>query len=232
MFALCLPAIGNRTRSTTQRASACGRTAINTLFFVFGWGNQFPPVNLFVTSDTKRNPVIDIESQVWKLRKCFDMMRVYFGAIYSTVLACVVVSFIYRLAPARQFTTILTAFQVCGFPAFPCCCFWSRFCFAGTCSRAIDGIVMIGLKFLIAIWTQLGAWRIALGPAFLGAVFGCMQAVRFHFITARAYCADQIDLCVFHNSIIAQHKIKSKYVAVTLQRWHDMTNREPLLVAE
>ena len=232
MFALCLPAIGNRTRPTAQRTSAFGRTAINTLFCELGWGNQLSPVDLFMTCDTKRNPVVNIEGQVGEFRKLFDMMRVYFGAIYSTVMAGIVVSFVYQLTPIRQFATIPTALQVCGFPTFPSRCFWSRFCFAGTRPRAIDGIVMIGLKCFAAIWTQLRARWIALRPAFLGAVFGCMQAVRFHFIATLAYCANQADLCIFHIPIIAQHRIKSKYVAVTLDRWATMTGREPVLVSE
>ena len=215
------------TRPAALRSPRCFRSTIGAMLGVFGWTGEFASVRFLVTRNAQSHPVIDGEREVGELSQGLYVMGLNV-AFFTALLAGVVITQEYRLAPVGEVAFILAASSVCCDAAFPCRSLFARKHLSATGPRAESGAFVSAIERLAAIFALSWLRGVSGRPTLFGAVMRRVSTIGFDKKFFTALLAYLGNLRVLHISIIPHNtQICTSYVA---ERWSVHTGRQPVLV--
>lgn len=223
------PTMGYGTRTAILRTSGCGRSAINTMLIEFSRGWDLLAVLDAVTSLAKSDAVGYIQHQFGIFSHRLYMVCVNIPALFTALLAGMVIPNINRYSPISKIALDLSASAKKGFAAFPMRCSTSGHTFSGATSRAKYGTLVSVVENISAVFTGAICWWVAMRPTFFRAVVCGIGAVCLYFEKRSAYVADFCGLSVLHRTIIP-HIIRFTPAYIALQRWSTTTRQTPKLI--
>lgn len=110
-------------------------------------------------------------SKVGMCCKRFYVMGVNMITLLPTILAGVIISYIYRLSPFGEFWAIAGAFVFKGCAILPCVGLWPRPGFSRTRLAAIDLITQVCCELISTIRAYFQGGAVSFRPTFFGTVF-------------------------------------------------------------
>lgn len=227
------PTMFHGARATIKRATCCFSSAVNTVFWVFGWRGKLASMNIFVTRNANGHSVVGVEHKFGIIYNRLYVMGVNVSARFTAYLARIIVTLINFVSPFCKVAFRLCPIAMKGNSTFP-----YRGCISSsplndTFIRAKFSTVVNGVKLLSACFTDFVKWLSAIRPTRPGAVFGGISTICLNFIRRSTYYANLISLGVFHDTnYTTQYKLSPAYCAVAIQRWVDVTGGEPMLISE
>lgn len=175
--------------TTTGFCSAIWASCDSSILKVF-------TMNYSMTMHTEGNAIFCVVSQFMEVCKWFNMMGMQLSLL-PTAFTGIIVAFVDSLSPFYKFIPIARSFIIKTCAAFPSWCIFTdidrRTIFPSAFPRAIYLFALVGLKLFATLWTSLGFWRIAMRPAFSGAIMRVICSVCFDFIFLTAYLTNLRD---------------------------------------
>jgi hypothetical protein len=198
-----LPRFANRAWPAKVGISALDRcatfSAVLRLAFL---RTQLSPVYHFVAINTKRDAVADVGCKFWMFCEWLYVMSVQCATAFAAMLACVVITLVYRFAPCRQRAALLRTFARQRTAILPA---WgiltnqvNRAPFVGALFAAKRGAFISAVERLAALLTKAGLWWVAMRPTLFGAIVRSIRTICFYLKFTPTLAAFLGDLSVAH----------------------------------
>lgn len=219
---------------TAIKASASSLCAtILAMFWEFGGRADLSPMLLLVTRNAQSFSVIDVCYQFGVFRNWLYVVGMHIVTALAASLASVAIASIDGVAPFRQVSSDLGALAMQRFSTLPDGRFFTRQRFPTARPGAKSGALVAAIKRLATVFTISRHRRISVGPTLFGAKTRCSSPVRLGRVRCSAQLANFNYLRVFHGFIIPHStQITKPYCAVAIQRWVDLTGRQPTLLPD
>ena len=224
----------NGTRAAILGASRGCRSAIRTMFRVPSGSRELATMQPFVAGNTKSDAVRNVRNQIRIISEWFYVVSMKVLTCFTAFLASVTVAVIDLHSPFSKITFGLRSFAQKGCATFPRSRFIADKIFrtplVSAWIRAELSVLITTIKGFATITALTNGRRVALRPTGFGTISGGISTIRFYFVSAATYFASLYNPCVFHKgNYTTQHAISPAYVAVAIQRWVDVTGKEPVI---